>query len=124
MKTTIKQCTCNGSSNKIVMACSGASDVGFLSDKVARSFQISGKRRMTCLAQVGANLEMVINDFKTKDLLVIDGCPITCGKKILDQHNFTNYKHLVITETGLVKGKTPANDENVNFVLSKALELE
>jgi uncharacterized metal-binding protein len=118
-----ESCLC-GAGDRIVMACSGASDVGLISDKVARTMQIAGKRKMSCLALVGAGIESSIAGFKTKDLLVIDGCPVACGKKMMEQHGFTNYKHLVITELGLKKGESPATNENIEMVFSKALSME
>ncbi len=123
MKDKEESCGCNAG-NRGVMACSGASDVGLIADRVARAIQVSGKRKMNCLAMVGADIEKSIAGFKTKELLVIDGCPIACGKRMLDQHHFENYKHLVVTEQGFKKGDSPATDDNVRKVLEKALSLE
>jgi len=97
-----EECLC-GAGDNIVMACSGSSDVGAISDKAARILHIAGKRKMNCLAVVGAGIEKSIITFKTKDVLVIDGCPIACGKRILEQHGFSGFKHLVVTELGLKK---------------------
>jgi len=119
MEIKEEKCSCGGLCNDIVMACSGASDVGLLSDKVARSLQIANKRKMACLAEVGAGLEAKIEGFKTKNLLMIDGCPIACGKKILDQHGFTNYEHLVITDLNFKKGDSPATEQNIKSILTK-----
>lgn len=105
------------------MSCSGASDVGLIADRVARAMQVSGKRKMNCLPMIGTGIEKSIASFKSKDLLVIDGCPIACGKRILDQHGFDNYKHPIITQQGFKKGESPANDENVRTVLEKAITL-
>ncbi len=117
-----EKCLC-GAGDNIVMACSGASDVGAITDKVARTLQIAGKRKMNCLAVVGAGIEKSIETFKTKDILVIDGCPIACGKRILEQHGFTHFKHLVVTELGLEKGNSPATNENVEKVFNIATKL-
>ncbi len=118
MENTEEKCQCSTGS-KIVMACSGASDVGMISDKVARAMQIAGKRKMNCLSVVGAGIEKSITGFKQKDLLVIDGCGVACGKKILDQHGFTDYKHIIVTDYGLKKGSSPATTDNVAMVLNK-----
>lgn len=121
MENQKENCSC-GTGDKIVMACSGASDVGLLSDKVARGLQISGKRKMNCMAIVGAGIENSIAKFKTKDLLVIDGCPTGCGKRMMEEHGFSNYQHMIITGHGFKKGESPANDENVKSLLKVALE--
>jgi uncharacterized metal-binding protein len=112
-------CLC-GAGEYIVMACSGASDVGQISDLVARKLRDNGVRKMNCLAVVGAGIEKSIESFKTKELLIIDGCPIDCGKKIMDMHGFTNYKYLRLTDLGLVKGKTSITEENIQKVYEKA----
>lgn len=122
MKNEEEACGCNVG-NRSVMSCSGASDVGLIADRVARALQIGNIRKMNCLPMVGAGIEKSIEGFKAKDILVIDGCPIGCGKRMLDQHNFKNYKHLVVTEQGFKKGKSPATGENIRTVLEKAIAL-
>lgn len=112
-------CLC-GAGDYIVMACSGASDVGQISDLVARKLRDNGVRKMNCLAVVGAGIEKSIENFRTKELLVIDGCPIDCGKRMMEQHNFTNYKYLRVTDLGFVKGNTPVTEESIQKVYEKA----
>jgi len=112
-------CLC-GAGDYIVMACSGASDVGQISDLVARKLRDNGVRKMNCLAVVGAGIEKSIENFKTKEILIIDGCPIDCGKRMMEQHNFTNYKYLRVTDLGCVKGKTPVTEENIQKIYEKA----
>ncbi len=119
MENKKENCLC-GAGDYIVMACSGASDVGQISDLVARKLRNNGVRKMNCLAVVGAGIEKSIESFKTKEILIIDGCPIDCGKRMMEQHNFTNYKYLRVTDLGFVKGKTPATEENIQKVYEKA----
>ena len=75
---------------------------------------------MNCLAIVGAGIEKSIENFKTKELLIIDGCPIDCGKKIMEKNGIATYKYLRVTDLGLTKGKTPPTEENVQKVYEKA----
>jgi len=39
---------------------------------------------------------------------------------MMEHHNFSNYKYLRVTDLGLVKGKTPATEENIKKVYGKA----
>ncbi len=119
METKRENCLC-GAGDYIVMACSGASDVGHISDLVARKLSLNNVRKMNCMAVVGAGIEKSIENFKTKEILIIDGCPIDCGKRMMEQHHFTNYKYLRVTDLGLVKGKIPVNEENIQRVYDKA----
>jgi uncharacterized metal-binding protein len=112
-------CLC-GSTDKMVLTCSGASDVGHISDLVARKLRDEGIRKMNCLAVVGAGIEKSIEDFKKKNILVIDGCPIDCGKRIMDKTGFTNYHYMRVTELGFVKGQTPVTDEVIEKVFEMA----
>jgi len=108
-------CLC-GLSDRMVLACSGASDVGRISDLVARKLRDNKVRKMNCLAIVGAGIEESIEDFKKKNILVIDGCPIDCGKKIMDKNGFTNYHYIRVTDLGYKKGQTPVSDDVINVV--------
>lgn len=116
-KTTL----CGSDTSKIVMACSGAADVGLISDKVARTLQSSGERDMCSLALVGAGIEKSIDRFRSKDLLVIDGCRMACGKRMMLERKIENFKHLVITDQGFEKGKSPATEANVKKIYDIAL---
>lgn len=116
------KCQCGTNGHQIVMSCSGASDVGFISDKVARALHVAGKRKMSCLAVVGAGIEKSIQLFKTKDILVIDGCPTACGKRMMEQQGIEDYQHLVVTDLGLKKGASPASEENVGLVIQEAIK--
>lgn len=114
------KCSC-GTDDYVVMACSGASDVGQISDLVARKLGDNGVCKMNCLAVVGAGIEKSIEEFKTKEILIIDGCPVDCGKRIMEHQNFTNYKYLRVTDLGFNKGETTVNDKNIQSVYEKAL---
>lgn len=114
-----KNCLC-GNADYIVMACSGACDLGFITDTVARRLSSNKVRKMNCLAVVGAGIKPSIEGFKKTNILLIDGCPTECGKRILDREGFTNYQHLRITDLGYVKGQTPVAEDVVKAVYDKA----
>ena len=112
-------CLC-GPSEYMVLACSGSCDLGRITDLVARRLRDNGVRKMNCLAVVGAGIEKSIENFKTKNILMLDGCPIDCGKQILDKAGFANYKYMRVTDLGLKKGQTPVTEDVVNLVYEKA----
>lgn len=92
-KSTNKGCLC-GNGEYIVIACSGACDLGQVTDLVARQLRDNKIRKMNCLAAVAAGIQPTIEAFKTADLLLLDGCALDCGKKILDNAGIINYKYL------------------------------
>lgn len=120
MENTEKSSCLCGSAEYMVLACSGACDLGQITDIIARKLRDNGVRKMNCLAVVGAGIEKSIADFKKKNILMLDGCPIDCGKQILDKHGFNNYKYLRVTDLGYKKGQTPVTEEVIKAVYDKA----
>lgn len=113
-----KNCLCS-SNDKIVIACSGACDLGQVTDTVARKLRDNKVSKMNCLAAVGADIKPTIEAFKSANLLMLEGCPVDCGKKILDKAGIINYTHIRMTDFGYVKGQTPVTDEVINAVYEK-----
>jgi uncharacterized metal-binding protein len=111
-------CLC-GATEYMVLACSGACDLGQITDRVARKLRDNNVRKMNCLAVVGAGIEKSIEDFKTKNILMLDGCPIDCGKQILDKAGFADYTYIRMTDLGYKKGQTPVTEEIINLVYEK-----
>lgn len=115
---TKSNCSCN-SNDKIVLACSGASDLGEMSDIIARKLRANGMYKMNCLAKVGFRDSKTIEDFSNAELLIIDGCPIDCGKKSLEQAGISNAKQFRITDLGFSKGNCPCTTENINKIYNE-----
>ncbi len=121
MSTTDNQkgCLCDNG-EYIVIACSGSCDLGQVTDLVARKLRVNKIRKMNCLAAVGADIKPTIEMFKTANLLLIDGCTVDCGKKILEKAGINNYKYMRITDLGYIKGQTPVTNEVIEIVYEKA----
>jgi len=112
-------CLC-GSTEYIVLSCSGACDLGQITDIVARRLRDNKVRKMSCLATIGAGLGKPYEELNKKNILMLDGCPVDCGKKILENAGLTDYKYLRITDLGYKKGETPVNEEVIDKVYEKA----
>ena len=115
-----KKCNC-GADDKIVITCSGAADVGYVSDQVARKLSRNAEGKMSCLALFATCTDEKITEFKEKEILVIDGCSEDCGKKVMQQRGISNYSYLRITDLGYEKGKTPTSQETVSSVYEKVI---
>jgi uncharacterized metal-binding protein len=114
---------CGGSTN-LIFACSGAADVGAVSDLAARKLTKEGTGKMYCLAGIGGDVEGIINTTKSADcLLAIDGCSVACTKKLLERNGFNEFKYFQVTDLGMEKGQSPANDANINKTVDKGKEL-
>ena len=110
---------CGGT--KLIFACSGAADVGKISDLSARKLTEQGLGKMFCLAGVGGRVDGIMKTTETADaVLAIDGCSLDCAKKTLEQAGFTDIKHARVTDMGFEKGSTEVSEDNVNTVVVTA----
>ncbi|MBL7039979.1 MAG: putative zinc-binding protein [Pirellulaceae bacterium] len=107
---------------KLVFACSGAADVGHITDLAARKINSQGAGKMFCLAGIGGRVSGIMETTKAAaKVLAIDGCPLDCARNTLEQAGFTEFEHLRITDLGMEKGKTPVTDERVAQVAVEGL---
>lgn len=107
----------------LIFACSGAADVGAISDMAARQLTSEGAGKMFCLAGIGGRVSGIMES--TRDaakILAIDGCPLDCTKLCLEEAGFTDFEHMKVTDLGLEKGKSPVTDENIAVVVRAALD--
>jgi len=106
---------------KLIFACSGAADVGAISDRAACKLTKDGKGRMFCLAGVGGRVQGILDKTAAAErILAIDGCSLDCTKKTLEQAGFTKFAHVRITDLGMEKGKAPVTDQSVETTADAA----
>jgi uncharacterized metal-binding protein len=117
------KCAC-GDAPKLIFPCSGGSDVGELTDQTARKLTKDGIGKMYCLAGIGGRVSGIIASTESAaKILAIDGCPLDCARKTLEQAGFSKFEHLSLPALGLNKGNSPATDENITRVAQKAASL-
>jgi uncharacterized metal-binding protein len=93
----------------LIFPCSGGSDVGELSDRVARKMAESDQAKMFCLAGIGAHIPGIIESTKAaKKIIAVDGCQVLCSKKILEHAGFVPIS-FNLKDFGFEKGKTQVN---------------
>jgi uncharacterized metal-binding protein len=116
-------CECKGGVT-LIFPCSGAADVGEISDRAARAMTAQGHGKMFCLAGIGGNISGMIDSTKKADqVLVIDGCGVDCAKKIMEERGIENFFHFRVTDLGMEKSKSPATQERIESVTQKGKEL-
>jgi len=98
---------CSKSKDMLVVACSGASNLGQISNAIAVKIQQQGMGQMTCLAAIGAHVDAYIKSALEADLLVIDGCPVGCARKAIEHVGVADFRYFDISEVlpDIVKGK-------------------
>ncbi len=109
---------------KLIFACSGASDVGHLTDLAVRTLAKDGAGKMYCLAGIGGKVEpMLAMTRSAKKILALDGCAQECARKTLELGGFSGFERLKLADLGLTKGQSPATPERLQLVAEKAVEL-
>ena len=100
-----KDC-CTPSGNIMILACSGGSNVGQLSNRAAVELTQEGFGKMFCLAGIGGHLGGFVQSAKDVPAMVaIDGCSVGCAKAILAQAEVPLENYLVVTDLGIEKNK-------------------
>jgi uncharacterized metal-binding protein len=118
-----KSCSCSGVP-KLIFACSGAADVGAIADKAARQLTKEGAGKMFCTVGIGGRVSGIMKTTESADrILAIDGCPLNCVKKSLEQAGFNKFEHLQLAELGMEKCNSPVTEENISKVVAKGKEL-
>jgi uncharacterized metal-binding protein len=102
----------------LIFSCSGGSDVGELSDRVARKMAKCGQAKMFCLSGIGAHIPGMIESTKAANkIIAIDGCPVSCSKKTLEHAGF-RVLAFNLKDIGFEKGKAKVNEENIEKAAS------
>jgi uncharacterized metal-binding protein len=97
----------------MILACSGASNVGQLSNQAAVELTREGFGQMFCLAAIGAHLPKFVHYAqKVPSMVAIDGCSVGCIRAILEHAEVPLRNYVVLTALGIEK--------NMNSNLEKA----
>jgi uncharacterized metal-binding protein len=115
MEAQKSSCTCGAEGKfRIIYACSGiGSNVGQLANAAACRLTQDGYAGGSCLAGVGGGVEKLVTMGKAADeRIVIDGCPVGCAKKIMDDKGLAINRYVLITDLGIAKTPGPSFDEN------------
>ena len=92
--------------NVMILACSGGSNVGQLSNQASIDLTREGFGKMFCLAGIGGSLSKFVQSAKDVDkIIAIDGCKVGCVKAILENNRIENKNYLVVTDLDIEKNK-------------------
>lgn len=109
-------CGCSSGQKRLIYACSGAANTGLLADQVARRLALLGEGKMTCLAGVGAAMDGFLKAaVHAEQNLVIDGCPVACGRKVFERYDLPHVA-LDLTQFGVEKGVTVIDESVISRV--------
>ncbi len=117
-------CGCGGTGLPMVFACSGASDVGAITDQVARKLSRRRLATMSCIAAIGGRVEDMVEKARAATSIVaIDGCDHECARRTLESVGAAGMMHFALQEMGMEKGNTPVSTENVDRVYDSIVQI-
>ncbi len=97
---------CSKSTTKLIAACSGRSNVGQIANQVMVEVDKAGAAKSFCLAGVGAGLSGFVESARSAQVIMVDGCPMACGRKVLEKYEIEPFQYFVVTELGIKKEDT------------------
>lgn len=97
---------CAENGNVMLLACSGASNVGQLANQAAVELTQEGLGSMSCLAGLGGKLDGFMKSAsEAPGLVVMDGCEVGCAKAVFEDAGVPLRGYLVLTGLGIAKNK-------------------
>ncbi len=116
-------CACGGAP-RLLFSCSGAADVGEIVDRASRELSRQGNIKMFCLAGIGGRVSGIVKTTEAaSEVVAVDGCPLNCARKTLEEAGFTNFHHVQLDALGLKKGQSEVSPENIGLVVTQVNEL-
>jgi len=114
-------CSCGANEPKrIIFPCAGQANVGQLTNLAALQLTKEGYGNIACLALLGIGTESLIaNALNADEVVILDGCPMLCAKKIAGAQGVAAGQHLVLTELGIAKGPSKSyTDDDIEKVVA------
>jgi uncharacterized metal-binding protein len=122
-------CTCGGpdapgGKKRIIFSCSGASNVGELSNAAAVLLTKEGFGNKACTASLAIETPSVMKKAEDADeIVVIDGCPVGCARHIAENAGVKIDQYLIVTKLGIKKiGDMDIVEDDLETVVSAAWE--
>ena len=111
---------------RIILYCAGSANVGQMTQTVAFELARQGVGRLLCLAGIGARLKgFVTSARQIEETVVLDGCEIGCGRKILEDNDVAVTHYFVMTAQGIKKsyqgGPQPEEVDHVLDAVKRSL---
>lgn len=100
----MSETNCYCAQKKMILTCSGGSNVGQLSNQAAIELTKEGFGEIFCLAGIGAKKSGFVQSVKNvREMVLIDGCDKACGKAILENAGVAVKKHIIVTQLNIKK---------------------
>jgi uncharacterized metal-binding protein len=94
--------------------------VGQLTNLAAVQLTEEGYGTIACIALLAIGSESLVENSRNADeVVILDGCPMLCGKKIAYEKGLRETQHLVVTELGIPKGPSKSySPDDIETIVS------
>ena len=98
----------------IVYSCSGCSSAAQTANMIAIKMDREKLAEMSCIAGVGGDVKPLVRTAKSgRDIIAIDGCPLSCCKSSLARHEVQPKHHFVLSDFDVPKINGEDPDPNL-----------
>ena len=88
----------------IVYSCSGCSSAAQMANYLALQLDRAKVAEMSCIAGLGGDVKKMIKTAKkAKEIIAIDGCPLSCAKATLKRHGLEPSIYYQLADKGVKK---------------------
>lgn len=102
--TEPQSCACSPNGPTLLLACSGGSNVGQITNSAAMELDQCGRGQMYCLIGIAAHLPGLVDTAKNAaSVVALDGCPVACARKALEHIGVPVTQHVIVTDLGIQK---------------------
>lgn len=119
--TETPTCSCGANEPKrIIFPCAGQANVGQLTNLAAIQLTEEGYGSIACASLLAIGTESLIaNAMNADEVVILDGCPMLCAKKIAGAQGVAAGQHLVMTELGITKGPSKSyTDDDIEKIVA------
>ena len=114
-------CSCGANEPKrIIFPCAGQANVGQLTNLAALQLTEEGYGSIACTSLLAIGTESLIaNALNADEVVILDGCPMNCVKKIAGAQGIAAGQYLVMTELGIAKGPSKSyTSDDIEMIIS------
>jgi len=90
----------------LIYSCSGCSSAAQLANHLALHMDHEGVAEMSCIAGLGGDVKPLVRLAKSgRPIVMLDGCPLQCGRHTLARHGIKPGLHRDLSRLGVQKKK-------------------